>query len=143
MPATPGPGIPDHLVAFLRRSIDSVEGLEMLFLLHTTRDRAWTVEEINAELRSSALAVQDRLDSLERRGLVRRQESGSYCFDERSPDAPLVAELALEFARRPFTIMNLILQNPTDKIRTFADAFRLKKEKEKEREREKEKGNDG
>ena len=131
MPAPPGPGIPDHLVDFLRRSIDSVEGLEMLFLLHGTREREWTPEEINAELRSSALAVQDRLDSLERSGLVRRKESGSYGFDERSPDGPIVAELALEFARRPFTIMNLILQNPTDRIRTFADAFRLKKDKEK------------
>jgi hypothetical protein len=132
VPAPSGPGIPDHLVDFLRRSLDSVEGLEMLFLLHGTREREWAAEEINAELRSSALAVQDRLDNLERRGLVRRQENGSYRFDERSPDAPLVAELALEFARRPFTIMNLILQNPTDRIRTFADAFRLKKEKEKE-----------
>lgn len=107
----------------------------MLFLLHARKERAWTTEEINAELRSSMLAVQGRLDSLEKSGLVRRMENGTFCFDERSPDAPLVAELASEFHRRPFTIMNMILQNPTDKIRTFADAFRLKKDKDK--------GNDG
>jgi hypothetical protein len=130
LPGTPGPQIPEHLLSFLRRSIESVEGLEMLFLLHTTKERWWTANEIDAELRSSPLAVQERLDSLEKRGLVKRDENGSYCFNEGSPDAQLVTELAAEFARRPFTIMNFILKNPTDKIRTFADAFRLKKDKD-------------
>ena len=109
----------------------------MLILLHASKQRAWKTEEINADLPSTTLAEQGRLDSLEKSGLVRRMENGTYGFDERSPDALLVAELASEFHRRPFTIMNMILQNPTDKIRTFADAFRLKKDKDKD------KGNDG
>ena len=88
--------------------------------------------EITAELRSSVLAVKDRLDGLERSGLIRRAEGGKCRFDESSPDAALVPELQALFAKRPFTIMNLILKNPTDKIRTFADAFRLKREKDKE-----------
>jgi hypothetical protein len=132
LPAPEGTDIPESILSFLSRSMDSVEGLEILFLLYAAREREWTADEITAELRSSVLAVQDRLDGLERSGLIRRAEGGKCRFDESSPDAALVPELHALFAKRPFTIMNLILKNPTDKIRTFADAFRLKREKDKE-----------
>ena len=43
-------------------------------------------------------------------------------------DATLV-QLAKDYAERRVTVITLIFSKPVDKLRTFADAFRLRKDK--------------
>jgi hypothetical protein len=40
-----------------------------------------------------------------------------------------VAQLAKDYAERRVSVITLIFSKPVDKLRTFADAFRLRKDK--------------
>ena len=40
-----------------------------------------------------------------------------------------VVRLAKDYAERRVTVITLIFSKPVDKLRTFADAFRLRKDK--------------
>jgi hypothetical protein len=115
--------IPDP-VRKLIADIDSVEQLEVLLFVREHRSRTWTVDEINERLRSSATSVRARLDALAQRGLI-EQDSRGYRY-EASPELDTtVAGLARAYAERRFTVIELIFARPTDKLRAFADAFRV------------------
>jgi hypothetical protein len=45
-----------------------------------------------------------------------------------SPLDAAVAQLARDYAERRVTIITLIFSKPVDKLRSFADAFRLRKD---------------
>jgi hypothetical protein len=58
--------------------------------------------------------------------LPRRDGAVRYGPASREQDS-LVAQLEEEYRKTPAAIRRLILQNPVEKLRTFADAFKLKK----------------
>ena len=111
--------------------IDSVEQLEILLLLYQHPERSWTAESVARELRVSALSVTDRLKDMTQAGLLSRVE-GSLAEYRCAPESPKLAEavsgLATAYSERRVTVINLIFSKPVDKIRTFADAFRLRKD---------------
>ena len=113
--------------------IDSVEQLEILLLLHKDSARAWSAEAVARELRVSPISAGDRLKELMRAGILVRVEGvGSGAEYRYAPDSPKLAEavngLASAYTERRVTVINLIFSKPVDKIRTFADAFRLRKD---------------
>lgn len=113
-------------------SIDSVEQLEILLLLLQHPARTWTAEEVARELRISPLSAGDRLEDLAHDALLARVKGeeeyryapGSAALDE------AVRGLATAYTERRVTVINLIFSKPVDKIRTFADAFRLRKKED-------------
>jgi hypothetical protein len=116
--------IPDSVRKFIADHIDSVEQLEVLILLREHRDRAITVEAINTQIRSSTTSVRGRLDALVRRGLV-EQEGTVYRYAPPAELDGVMAELTRNYAEQRFTVIELIFARPTDKLRAFADAFRV------------------
>jgi hypothetical protein len=56
--------------------VDSVGALDLLLLLHATRDRVWTADALCARLRCPEPWVQVQLGRLAAAGLVTRTESG-------------------------------------------------------------------
>lgn len=116
---------PDVL-EFIRGSIKSVWGLEILLLLKAKADQAWSADEIVRELRASTTLVTENLSVLETCGLLARTEDGRWSF---APAAPVLNELTerLEAAyrERPVGVIKAIASAPNDKLQTFADAFRL------------------
>lgn len=113
-------------------SIDSVEQLEILLLLLQHPERTWTAESVARELRVSALSAGDRLEDLTHDALLARVKAsqeyryapGSAALDEAARG------LATAYSERRVTVINLIFSKPVDKIRTFADAFRLRKKED-------------
>lgn len=120
--------IPAHVHRFILDHIVSVEQLEILLLLRGRRDRDWNAEEVARELRTAALSAANRLADLERRGLLTR-EGERYRFDPAAPALEEAVEgLSHVYPERRVTVIDLIFSKPNDVIRTFADAFKLRKD---------------
>jgi DNA-binding IclR family transcriptional regulator len=108
----------------IAEQIDSVEQLEVLILLREHRSRPWTVDGINERIRSSPNSVRERLEALVQRGLVAQQDAG-YRYAAAGELDATVSELARAYAERRFTVIELIFAKPSDKLRAFADAFKV------------------
>jgi DNA-binding Lrp family transcriptional regulator len=124
--------LPEGVRRLIADSIDSVEQLEILLLLLQHPARTWTAETVARELRISPLSAGDRLEDLTRDALLARVKGieeyryapGSAALDEAARG------LAAAYTERRVTVINLIFSKPVDKIRTFADAFRLRKKED-------------
>lgn len=118
----------DEVLAFVRNAIGSVWTIELLVLLRHDPDRTWQARSLITDLRASPRVVGDSLSALEAAGLVSADEAGLYRYH---PVSPMIDETARElvdlYARKPMTVVNTILSSPTNKIQTFADAFRFRK----------------
>jgi hypothetical protein len=122
--------LPEVVRRFIVDHVDSVEQLEILLLLHQHPGRTWDAEAVARELRISALSAGDRLEDMRRVGLLVRVEGrpGGFRYAPETPGLEdAVSGLATAYAERRVTVINLIFSKPVDKIRTFADAFRLRK----------------
>lgn len=116
--------------AFLERTIDTLDSLEVLLLLARTPDRAWTAEEVGTELRTSTFAATQRLQWLAAKGLVRRRDDGRSQFDGTDTmQAEQLAELAAAYRDRRTSVIAAIYTRPrpNDALMSFANAFKLKK----------------
>lgn len=117
--------------AFVEQRLNSVEQIAVLLLLRANPDRAWSVEEISKELRSTASAIERRLADLETSGvLTPANGAGTVKYTPSSRDiSDAVTQLAGAYRDQPARIIELIYSKPPYSIRAFADAFKLKKDK--------------
>lgn len=114
------------LLDFIRSTIRSVWALEMLLALRRHGERAWTAEQLVAELRASIPLVADNLTVFEAAGLVLKEDD-RFRYAPASPWLEsLCADLEAVYRERPVTVINAIVSPPGDKLRTLANAFRLK-----------------
>ena len=126
--------IPVEVKAFIAAHIESVLQLEVLLLLHAQAPRQFTAAELAQELRIDAAWVSVQLASLADAGVLTAAApapgAAPYRYEPRAADLDrAVAGLAREYAARRVTVIGLIFSKPVDKIRSFADAFRLRKDK--------------
>ena len=118
-----------HVRAFIAERVDSVAQLEVLLLLHARPDRGWTARDVAAELRIDPNWAERQLAELPRRALA-AASGESYRYAPATAElADAVAGLAKAYAERRVTVINLIFSRPADTLRSFADAFRLRKDK--------------
>ena len=128
------PGISQDVRALIVDRIDSVVQLELLLLLQGDALRAWTAAEVAQQLRIDPSWAGGQLSELASRGLAApagpadAPESFRYAPAPPSLDAT-VAQLVKDYAERRVTVITLIFSKPVDKLRTFADAFRFRKDK--------------
>lgn len=116
------------LVEMVETSFGSVWALELLLVLCREPLRSWTAEELVQELRSSSLVVTQSIENLQAAGLALAEEAGTVRYGPASREQDdLVKELDFEYRIKPAAIRRLIIQNPIDKLRSFANAFNLKK----------------
>jgi hypothetical protein len=116
------------LIQFVETSFGSVWSLELLLLLFRDPQRHWTYGEFVHELRSSEVVVAQSVERLMAAGLAVAEADGAVRYGPASREQDsLVAQLEEEYRKTPAAIRRLILQNPVEKLRTFADAFKLKK----------------
>jgi len=122
----------EKVKAFVRDNIHSVEQLEVLLLLFTRADKSWTAAEVSAEIRSSVGSVTSRLNDLRRAKLIccSNETAGLYQFSNDQPElTSVVSELADMYLVRRTGIIDMIFSKPIDKMKTFAEAFKLREEK--------------
>jgi hypothetical protein len=116
-----------ELLAFVRTSIPSMWALELLLLLRRATPEALSPDELVARLRATPTLIERLLEHFSNAGLVMRDETGAAWFECATPDLEkLCADLASAAAERPVALREAIVSSPSDKLRSFADAFRLK-----------------
>ncbi len=114
---------------FLRQFVRSIWGLEVLLLLYANPEKQWRRAEISREIRGSMSVVDDALSVFIKASLVSESDSGLVRYQPADQQlADLVMRLAEVNAAYPFAVMKEIIWAPNDKLRTFVDAFRLKKD---------------
>ena len=118
--------ISDALHSFILQRIDSVTQLEIILLLHTRPDQAWTAQSLARELRVSPTWTAEQLALLAHQGFVARQEE-SFRYRPDDPTRACIAELAAAYATHRIAVVNLIYSKPNRVIKSFADAFRFRR----------------
>lgn len=123
-------GIPEEVRRFIADSIDSAEELDLLLLLHRTPDRTWDAASASQVVYSVPQSTSDRLITLAGKGLV-RAEPGTPTAYRYAPASPELREavdsLAAVYRARRAEVVSLVFANGVDPLRSFADAFKLKK----------------
>jgi hypothetical protein len=121
---------PAELRQFIARHVESIAQLEALLILRQDAQRAWCSEQLAQRLYITPEMGAALLADLERRGFaVRLPEDRAYQY--RSPntaDDQLVADLAALYQSRRVAVITEIYSKPVNKVQTFADAFRLRRE---------------
>jgi hypothetical protein len=125
-------GIAEDVRAFVTDHIDSVLQLELLLLLQKKRDRDFDAGEVVAELRIDPAWAADQLEEFCSRGILTCADGTPrrYRYAPKSPalDAA-IARLDHTYADRRVSVISLIFSKPADKLRSFSDAFRVRKDK--------------
>ena len=117
--------IPERVRRLIAEHITSIEQLEILLLFRGLPGQPQTVGQINDRIKSSLTSVTARLADLQASGFLRRTDD-RYQYDPGAERAAVVDELAQVYAERRYTVIELIFAKPTDKLRVFARAFKLR-----------------
>jgi hypothetical protein len=123
------PVIDKPLLDFLRASFRSVWTLELALFLWREPRRDWRAHELVRDMRSSEFVVREGLATLIRAGLVGEVEAGLYRFLPTKPSfEEYMAELEVLYKERPVSLIEAIFSAPDERLRTFADAFKLRRD---------------
>jgi predicted ArsR family transcriptional regulator len=130
-----GSGLSQQVHGLIADRISSVVQLEVLLLLHGHPDQPWTADEVAAQLRIDPTWAEAQLAELATHGLVQRADPAAvnaYRYTPASDDLRrTVDELSKAYADRRVAVISLIYSKPSDTLKTFADAFRIRKEKDR------------
>ena len=126
----PDEGMRADVRELIHEHIDSVEQLEVLLLLHRRRERDWSAIEVSEELRTNSQSTGLRLEDLVQRGLIKPGgRADAYEYGPRTAALDRAVEgVARDYEIRRVSVITLIFAKPLDRIRTFADAFRIRRE---------------
>lgn len=132
--------LPADVQVFLREHIESYEQLELLLIVRADRESRWTEGSLGTRLRLSPSPVRAALDRLAAAGFVERQahsgeDSYAYVCQSEETEAT-IAQLAASYREYPIPIIKLMSANAIERLRTaalrtFSDAFVLRKGKDR------------
>ncbi len=120
--------ISEGLKRFIREQIQTVSRLEVLLLLHHHQPKALSLAEVANELGFEDDMVETQLAALEAIDLVTHlnTQPSKYQYHPRSAAVrSMVDQLAASYCKQRVSILSMILSEHPDRIRLFADAFRL------------------
>jgi hypothetical protein len=121
---------PADIRKFVAEYVKSVAQLEMILLLRSGADRSWAASEVGQALYTSPEMAAAQLRDLHSRGILVQTDQPPERF-QYGPAEPLdqqIQKLAELYKERRVSVITLIYSEPADNIRTFADAFRLRKD---------------
>ena len=135
-PVVPAENVPENVRALIVGHLDSVLEVEILLLLYHSRPKAWSADELVQRLRIDAVWAESQLAKLCAQGLVRCDAGPATTYTYAPQSAELeasVAALERAYADRRVSVIEVIFAKPLEKIRSFADAFRVRKDRDKDR----------
>lgn len=118
-------GIPRDIKDFLWKYITSIEQFEILLLLFRQANKAWSVDAVVSELGAARPVVEKSLEDLVQYGLVAQQQGSHRIILNNDQQARLLERLNQFYTDRRVTVINLIFTRHLDRIRAFADSFKL------------------
>jgi hypothetical protein len=123
---------PEHVVRFLDGNIESIDQLEILRVLGEDPARNWSAESIASEIQAKVPDTVHHLAALQSRGLIVTDLQSQTTFARYGPRDPAIAtvldELLRLYRERPVSMIKLVYARAADPLRSFVDAFRLRKE---------------
>jgi len=128
-------GVSAEVSNFLADHIETVLELELLLVLRADRARAWTNTDLATQLRIDAAFAAAQLEKFYDRRLLSAERGTdrpvpAYRYAPASDELDAaVAAVAAAYASHRVTIIGLIFSKPTSNLKTFADAFRIRKDK--------------
>ena len=130
--------LPPDVQNLLRDHIESYEHLELLLLIRADRQISWAEETLCARLRMASALVRPALEGLKLAGMVETRVDGgvehyAYLCQSDAVEAT-ISRLAAAYREYPIPIIKLMSANSIERLRTaalrtFADAFILRKDK--------------
>ena len=125
------PDFPEELRSFIQEAIPTVDSAELLVLLATHRDRHYSLVELLEAMRPTIIteaAARRYLGTFYERGIISARADDAYQYSPSSPELDAtVRALTRVYNERPVTLVRVIYAPKDEKIRSFADAFRIKK----------------
>jgi hypothetical protein len=121
----------DDIRQFIARNIESLAQLEALILMRREPRRGWDAEEIGKALYIPQELAAALLADFGRRGFVKMEHppSARYSYDVADQRVDqLISDVSAAYQDRRVALISLIYSKPLNKVQTFADAFRLRKE---------------
>jgi hypothetical protein len=118
--------VSESLAAFLQQRLASIEQIEIMLLLRSDRTRAWPATDVAQALKMPPEAAAMRLFLLASAGLLNFEPAGVPQYRYIGAEEELLDELAEVYEASRADVAAAV-GAPPDPIRSFADAFRLKK----------------
>jgi DNA-binding IscR family transcriptional regulator len=116
---------------FIDQNIESLAELETLLLMRRDPQSSCDAADIAKALYISTEQAGRLLADLARRGMIVSTEAHATRYSLNSSNAnsdAAIAEVALAYEERRVAVISLIYSKPLNKVQTFADAFRLRKD---------------
>lgn len=122
----------DEFCRFLQTTIPAVDAAELLLALKSDPGRWWSVHDALVALGpATSLSVADAgryLENFEARGLIAVGADGRTQYHPGSDQLAAYCEiLEKAYRERPVTLIRVIYALRDSKIRSFSDAFRLRR----------------
>jgi hypothetical protein len=121
----------DEFCEFIQTSVPTVHASEMLLLLRSRPQDWWDPPDVVQRMRAAGMAEPEaarQLELLHARGLLAVGPDKRVQYrpaDERI--AALVEKLAQAYSERPVTLFRVIYALRDVRVRSFAEAFRLRR----------------
>lgn len=120
----------DEFCEFLQACVPAVEAAELLLALKRDPGRWWTIGEAVRALGSGVSLREDEaarhVEGLQARGLI-AVDAGRLQYRQPPASSGHIATLEKVYRERPVTLIRVIYGLRDSKIRSFADAFRLRR----------------
>lgn len=120
-------GVPTAVRRLIAERIESVQQLEILLLLRAAPGKAWTPRQVARALVTQVEPSEEWLAEMTRTQLL-VSDGRVYRY------APATAELeasvdglAKSYAKYRVAVVALIFSKPSERVRTFSDAFRIRR----------------
>jgi hypothetical protein len=121
----------EELEKFIAAEINSLEQLEILLLLSGNPHKWWSAKSVYEVVKSSIQSVQDRLEEMVARGILRKETDTEVRFQFGPRDEAvwrITTELRDAYKERSVKVVQAIYSKPPDPVQEFARAFRLRKD---------------
>jgi DNA-binding transcriptional ArsR family regulator len=118
-----------RLLDFIQSSFASVWSLETLAFLRARPDERFSADDLVRELRGSGPVVELSLATLQAAGLTAAETDGRVRYAPASAELDeLAGATVVAFLERPAMVRRLILLGPDEKLKSFSDAFLIRKD---------------
>lgn len=118
------------LTEFLQKRVSSAEQIDVLLLLRQGRERSWTASDVAAALGTASESAGMRLFLLASSGLITFEPTATpqYRFAPLGDaDEAALDDLAGIWILSREMVVAIVEKRPSDPVRSFADAFKLRK----------------
>jgi hypothetical protein len=122
--------IPQEVLRFIERRIDSVPHIEALLLLWDAPERQWSDSEIAARVYISSEQARTILTDLVRSGLIIQSAPEGFTYNPAWDETRLMDKVATAYRGHLVHVSGLIhAKSASQAVQEFARAFQFKSEK--------------